>query len=85
MKAMHSPSMGQRLGAEFLVTTFLLPAIVGSGITAERPSGANFDLESLCNSTAAGAILVALIPMLGPISGVLLIHLSRWHFLSVRR
>lgn len=67
---MHTHSMGQRLGAEFLVTPFLLAAIVGSGIMAARLSAANVDLELLCNSTAAGAILVVLITMLGPISGV---------------
>jgi glycerol uptake facilitator-like aquaporin len=66
---MQSHTMGQRLGAEFLGTAFLLSAIVGSGIMAERLSGGNVALELLCNSTATGAILVVLITMLGPISG----------------
>jgi glycerol uptake facilitator-like aquaporin len=66
---MQSHTMGQRLGAEFLGTAFLLSAIVGSGIMAEGLSGGNVALELLCNSTATGAILVVLITMLGPISG----------------
>ncbi len=62
-------TLGQRLAAEFLGTGFLLAAIVGSGIMAERLSGGNVALELFCNSTATGAILVVLITMLGPISG----------------
>ncbi len=66
---MRSHTMGQRIGAEFLGTAFLLSAIVGSCFMAERLSGGNVALELLCNSTATGAILVVLITMLGRISG----------------
>jgi glycerol uptake facilitator-like aquaporin len=58
-----------RLTAEFLGTAFLLMAVVGSGIMAERLSGGNVALALLANSVATGAALVALILALGPISG----------------
>jgi glycerol uptake facilitator-like aquaporin len=50
-------------------TAFLLMAVVGSGIMAERLSGGNVALALLANSIATGAALVALILALGPISG----------------
>jgi len=55
--------------AEGVGTAFLLAAIVGSGIMAERLSGGNIALALLCNSTATGAILVVLIAVFGQISG----------------
>jgi glycerol uptake facilitator-like aquaporin len=57
------------MAAEFLGTVFLLAAVVGSGIMAERLSGGNVALALLANSVATGAALVALILALGPISG----------------
>jgi glycerol uptake facilitator-like aquaporin len=62
-------SPGQRLGAEFLGTAFLLATVIGSGIMAERLAGGNVALALLGNTLATGAILVVLITMLGPISG----------------
>jgi glycerol uptake facilitator-like aquaporin len=50
-------------------TAFLLAAIVGSGIMAERLSGGNVGIALLCNSLATGAMLVVLITIFGPVSG----------------
>ncbi len=59
----------QRSTAEFVGTAFLLAAVVGSGIMAERLSGGNNGLALLANTIATGAALVALIFTFGPISG----------------
>lgn len=66
---MQNYSMSQRLGAEFLGTAFLLAAVVGSGIMAEKLAGGNVAIALLGNTIPTGAILVVLITMLGPISG----------------
>ena len=63
------PGLAQRAFAEWLGTAFLLAAVVGSGIMAQKLSGENVALALLCNTIATGAILVVLILMLGPISG----------------
>lgn len=55
--------------AEALGTGFLLAAVVGSGIMAERLCGGNTGLALLCNALATGAALVALILTFGPVSG----------------
>jgi glycerol uptake facilitator-like aquaporin len=62
-------SFARRLAAEFLGTLFLVAAVVGSGIMAERLSGGNIALALLANTIATGAALVALILTFGPISG----------------
>ena len=59
----------RRIAAEFIGTSFLLAAVVGSGIMAERLSGGNVALALLCNTIATGAALVTLILTFGPISG----------------
>jgi glycerol uptake facilitator-like aquaporin len=59
----------RRLLAEGLGTAFLLMAVVGSGIMAERLAGNNAAIALLANSLATGAALTALITILGPISG----------------
>ena len=59
----------RRCIAEFVGTAFLLAAIVGSGIMAQRLSGGNVALALLANSIATGGALVCLILALGPISG----------------
>src|SRR5207244_2862604 len=59
----------RRLAAELVGTAFLLMAVVGSGIMAERLSGGNVSLALLANTIATGAALVALIATFGPISG----------------
>lgn len=57
------------LAAEFIGTAFLLLAVVGSGIMAERLCGGNLGLALLANAVATGGALVALILAFGPISG----------------
>ena len=64
---MHS--LAQRAIAEFLGTAFLLAAVVGSGIMAQRLAGGNVALALLCNTLATGAILPVIILMFGPVSG----------------
>src|SRR6266702_2485947 len=62
-------SLPKRVVAEFLGTAFLVAAVVGSGIMAERLSGGNLALTLLANTIATGAALVASILALGSISG----------------
>jgi glycerol uptake facilitator-like aquaporin len=62
-------TLGRRLSAEALGTAFLLAAVVGSGIMAERLAGGNDAVALLANSIATGGALVALIVTFGPISG----------------
>lgn len=59
----------RRLLAEGLGTAFLLIAVVGSGIMAERLAGGNVAIALLANSLATGAVLTVLITIFGPISG----------------
>jgi glycerol uptake facilitator-like aquaporin len=58
----------RRAAAEALGTAFLLMAVVGSGIMAERLAAGNVALALLANSLATGAALVVLILTLNPIS-----------------
>jgi glycerol uptake facilitator-like aquaporin len=62
-------SLPRRLFAEWLGAAFLLAAVVGSGIMAERLAGGNVALALLCNTLPTGAMLVVLILIFGPISG----------------
>ena len=62
-------SLSRRVAAEFLGTAFLVAAVVGSGIMAERLSGGNVALALLANTIATGAALIGLILTFGPISG----------------
>jgi glycerol uptake facilitator-like aquaporin len=62
-------SLGRRLAAEFLGTGFLVAAVVGSGIMAERLANGSAALALLANTIATGAALVTLILAFGPISG----------------
>lgn len=59
----------RRLVAEGLGTAFLLLAVVGSGIMAERLAGGNIAVALLGNALATGAALVVLITVFGPLSG----------------
>jgi glycerol uptake facilitator-like aquaporin len=59
----------RQLVAEAIGTAFLLAAVVGSGIMAERLAGGSIGLALLCNTIPTGAILVVIILMFGPISG----------------
>jgi glycerol uptake facilitator-like aquaporin len=63
------PSLRARLAAECIGTAFLVAAVVGSGIMAERLAGGNAALALLANTLATGAALLALILTFGPISG----------------
>ena len=63
------PALPQRVFCEWLGTAFLLAAVVGSGIMAQRLAGGNGALALLCNTLPTGAILVVLILMFGPLSG----------------
>jgi glycerol uptake facilitator-like aquaporin len=63
------PSLPQRAFCEWLGTAFLLAAVVGSGIMAEKLAGGNGAIALLCNTLPTGAILVVLILVFGPLSG----------------
>jgi glycerol uptake facilitator-like aquaporin len=54
---------------ELVATAFLLIAVVGSGIMAERLMAGNTGLALLANAVATGGALVALILAFGPQSG----------------
>src|ERR1700761_4674792 len=62
-------SLARRIFAEWLGTAFLLAAVVGSGIMAQKLAGGNVALALLCNTIPTGAILVVLILIFGPLSG----------------
>jgi glycerol uptake facilitator-like aquaporin len=62
-------NLARRAVAEFFGTAFLVAAVIGSGIMADRLSGANLGLALLENTIATGAALVALIVAFGPVSG----------------
>jgi glycerol uptake facilitator-like aquaporin len=68
-----SPALARPLvhaaAIELVATGFLLIAIVGSGIMAERLCGGNVGLALLANAVATGGALVALILAFGPQSG----------------
>ena len=59
----------RRVTAEAVGTALLLATVVGSGIMGERLAGGSVALALLANSLATGAVLVALILALAPISG----------------
>jgi glycerol uptake facilitator-like aquaporin len=63
------PSLARRAVSEALGTAFLLAAVVGSGIMAQRLAGGNGALALLCNTIPTGAILTVLILIFGPLSG----------------
>lgn len=62
-------NLARRIVAEGLGTAFLLAAVVGSGIMAERLAGGNAAVALLANTVATSAALVSLILTFGPISG----------------
>jgi glycerol uptake facilitator-like aquaporin len=47
------PSLARRIFSEWLGTAFLLAAVVGSGIMAEKLAGGNVALALLCNTRPA--------------------------------
>jgi glycerol uptake facilitator-like aquaporin len=62
-------SLARRVVAEFIGSAFLVAAVIGSGVMADRLSNGNVGLALLENTIATGAALVALIVTFGPISG----------------
>lgn len=62
-------STAQKATAEFIGTGFLLAAVVGSGIMAEKLAGGNVAIALLGNTLPTGAILIVLITLFGPVSG----------------
>ncbi len=58
----------RRIAAEAMGTAFLVAAVVGSGIMAERLTH-DVALQLLCNALSTGAALVVLISILGHLSG----------------
>ena len=62
-------TLARRVAAEAIGTSFLLAAVVGSGIMAERLASGDTALVLLANTFATGAALLALILTFGPISG----------------
>jgi glycerol uptake facilitator-like aquaporin len=61
--------LARRLAAEAIGTAFLLAAVVGSGIMAQRLAGGNAALALLGNTLPTGAILAVLILIFAPLSG----------------
>jgi len=61
-------TLRRRLTAELVGTAFLVMAVVGSGIAAQRLSPDDVGLQLLENSLVTGAALVALILALQPVS-----------------
>jgi glycerol uptake facilitator-like aquaporin len=55
--------------AEFLGAGFLLVAVVGSGIMAEKLADGNVALALLANAIATGCMLYCIITLFGPVSG----------------
>jgi glycerol uptake facilitator-like aquaporin len=61
-------ALPQRAFCEWLGTAFLLAAVVGSGIMAQKLAGDDA-VALLCNTLPTGAILAVLILVFGPLSG----------------
>jgi glycerol uptake facilitator-like aquaporin len=62
-------TLSRRMAAECLGTAFLLAAVVGSGIMAEKLANGNMAIALLANTVATGATLTTLIFTFGSISG----------------
>ena len=61
-------TLARQVAAEGIGTAFLVAAVVGSGIAAQRLSPHDTGLQLLENSLITGAALVALILALQPVS-----------------
>jgi glycerol uptake facilitator-like aquaporin len=62
-------SLARKLTAEALGTAFLIIAVIGSGIMAQRLSPNDVGMQLLENAAATVGALIGLILMLGPVSG----------------
>lgn len=69
MTAGRPAGLGRRALAELVGTAFLLAAVVGSGIAAQRLSPGDAGLQLLESAVATAAALVAIILAVGPVSG----------------
>lgn len=65
----QTPTLARRIVSEAIGTGLLLACVVGSGVMGERLAGGNVAVALLANTLATGAVLVALIYSLAPISG----------------
>jgi glycerol uptake facilitator-like aquaporin len=65
----NRPPLRTRAAAEALGTALLVAGVVGSGIAAQRLSPADVGLQLLENALATAAVLAAVIPAIGPVSG----------------
>ena len=63
--------LSRRLAAEALGTFFLVMAVVGSGIMAEKLAGGNEAIALLCNTLPTGAVLFVIITILPAVSLVM--------------
>jgi glycerol uptake facilitator-like aquaporin len=63
-----SLELARKAGAESVGTAFLVAAVIGSGIAAVRLSPGQLGLQLLENSLVTGAVLIALILALQPVS-----------------
>jgi glycerol uptake facilitator-like aquaporin len=59
----------RRLVAEALGTFFLVMAVIGSGIMAQKLAGGNEAIALLCNTIATGAVLFVIITVFAQVSG----------------
>lgn len=66
---MPSYNLSRRLTAEALGTGFLVAAVVGSGVMAEKLAGGNGAIALLCNTIPTGAVLFVIITVFIQISG----------------
>ena len=62
------PLLARQAAAEFIGSALLAATVVGSGIAAQRLSPQDVGLQLLENALITGAVLVALILALGPVS-----------------
>jgi len=65
----RNAALARAAGFELVASAFLLIAVVGSGIMAERLSAGNVGLALLANAIATGGALLALILAFAPHSG----------------
>jgi len=75
-----SAALLRRTLAELVGTAFLVATVIGSGIAATRLSPDDVGLQLLENSLATGAVLVALILTLQPVSAAFnpVVSLAEW-------
>lgn len=71
-------TLSRRAAAEFTATMFLLAAVIGSGIMAERLAAGNAAVALLANTLATVFALFALIDVFAPVSGAHMNPLVTW-------